>query len=98
MQSTLLQIRFERLTTPRQICLMKGHVALVLLQEKRDINVQSYLSKILDQVNKLNTDENKLPVLRIMVEILEKMCTKENMFAVGTYTIVGKIIFAIFCT
>lgn len=72
---------------------MKGHVALVLLQVKREINVQSYLTKILDQVNRLNSDENKLPVLRVLVEILENMCTKENIFSIGTFTIIGKIAF-----
>lgn len=69
---------------------MKGHVALILLQVKRNINVQSYLGKILDQVNKLSTDENKLSVLRVLTEILEKMCTKDNLFSVGTYIIIGE--------
>lgn len=98
LQSTLLQIRLERLPVSRQVILIKGHVALILLQEKRDINVQSYLGKILDQVNKLSSDENKLPVLRVLIEILENICTKDNLFSVGTYMIIGEYLLSLSCS
>lgn len=54
------------------------------------MNTQNYVSRLLEQINKLNSDENKLPVLRIMIEALERICQKSDVFSNDEYMILGK--------
>lgn len=65
-------------------------MALLILYSKQEVNTQNYVHRLLEQVNKLNSDESKLPVLRIMVEALERILDKPDFFALDEYLLFGK--------
>lgn len=90
LHSILLQLKLEKLLTARQCCLIKGHMALLILYSKQEVNTQNYVTRLLEQVNKLNTDEHKLPVLRIMIEAVERIFDKPDFFALDEYLLFGK--------
>lgn len=74
---------------PRQCCLIKGHMAMLILYSEQEINVQNYVNRLLEQLNKLNSDESKLPVLRIMIEALERIFAKSDIFSNDEYLLFG---------
>lgn len=93
LHSIALQLRLEKLSAPRQCCLMKGHMALLKIYSDQEMNMQNYVIRLLEQVNKLNSDENKLPVLRIMIDGLESIYSRSNIFALDEYMLFGEILF-----
>lgn len=90
MHSILLQMRLEKLLAPRQNCLIKGHMALLILYSQQKVNTQNYVGRLLEQINKLNSDEKKLPILRIMVDGLERIFEIPDIFAHDEYRILGE--------
>lgn len=74
---------------PRQLCVVKGHMALLLLQAGKQIGIQGYVIRLLEQLNKLTMDENKLPVLRIIADGLDPMFAKQDIFELGEYIFIG---------
>lgn len=90
LQNFLLQLRLEKLPAPRQSCVIKGHMSFLILNLEQELNIQMYSNRILEQVNKLNLDEHKLPILRIMIDALEKICdTNSNIFEFGSFVLIG---------
>lgn len=65
-------------------------MALLILYSKQEVNAQNYVTRLLEQVSKLNTDEHKLPVLRIMIEAVERIFDKSDFFALDEYLLFGK--------
>lgn len=65
-------------------------MALLILYSKQEVNTQNYVTRLLEQVNKLNTDEHKLPVLRLMIEAVERIFEKPDFFALDEYLLFGK--------
>lgn len=92
LHTIMLQMRLEKLLPPRQSCLMKGHMALLIVYSRQEVNTKNYVSRLLEQVNKLNSDESKLPVVRIIVDALERIYDKPNIFANDEYLLFGKIL------
>lgn len=86
----LLQLRLEKLSAPRQSCVMKGHMALLILFANQEENVKNYAGRLLEQVTKLISDENKLPILRIMIDALERIYDKSDIFALDEYILLGE--------
>lgn len=91
LQSILLKLRLEKLLSARQSCLIKGHMALLILYSEQEVNIQNYANRVLEQVNKLNSDESKLPVLRIMIDAVERIFDKPDFFALDEYLLFGKL-------
>lgn len=89
LSSILLQLRLEKIPPPRQCVLIKGHMALLIIHSDQEVNTQNYLNRLLEQVNKLNSNESKLPVLRIMVDALERILKKPDIFAFDEYLLFG---------
>lgn len=90
LHTVLLKLKLEKLLAPRQCCLIKGHMALLILCTKHGLNVQNYMNRLLEQVNKLNSDESKLPVLRIMVDAFDSILDKTDIFVNEEYLFFGK--------
>lgn len=65
-------------------------MALLILYSQQDVNTQNYVSRFLEQINKFNSDENKLPVLRIMIDALERICQRSDIFSNDEYMIFGE--------
>lgn len=55
-------------------------MALLILYAEHGLNAQNCINRLLEQVNKLNSDESKLPVLRIMVDAFESILNKTDIF------------------
>lgn len=93
LNSILLQLKLEKLLPSRQCCLIKGHMALLIVYTEQEVNTQNYMNRLLEQVNKLIPDESKLPVLRIMIEALGLIFAKSDIFALDEYLLFGMITF-----
>lgn len=89
MQNILLQMRLEKLAIPRQLCIVKGHMALLILQAEKHISIHGYVIRLLEQLNKLPMDENKLPILRIIADALDPLFAKPDIFELGEYIFIG---------
>lgn len=83
-------MRLEKLTMPRQLCVIKGHMALLILHAGKQISIHGYVIRLLEQLNKLTMDENKLPILRIIADALDPLFVKGNIFELGEYIFIGK--------
>lgn len=64
-------------------------MALLIVYSEQEVNTQNYVNRLLEQVNKLNSDESKLPILRIMVDALERIFAKQDIFALDEYLLFG---------
>lgn len=82
-------MRLEKLALPRQLCVVKGHMAMVLLQAEKQIGIQAYVIGLLKQLNKLTMDENKLPIMRIIADALDPLFVKQDIFELGEYIFIG---------
>lgn len=89
LHTVLLKLKLEKLLAPRQCCLIKGHMALLILYTEQGLNTQNYINRMLEQVNKLNSDESKLPVLRVMVDACERIFNKSDIFINEEYLLFG---------
>lgn len=89
LQNILLCLRLERLPAPRQSCLMKGHMSMVLLGMHQEYVTSNYVARILDQVSKVGSAEAKLPMLRLMAGTLEYICDKRQFLEYGGLTLMG---------
>lgn len=89
LHTVLLKLKLEKLLAPRQCCLIKGHMALLILYTEQGLNAQNCINRLLEQVNKLNSDESKLPVLRIMVDAFESLFNKSDIFLNEEYLFFG---------
>lgn len=67
-------------------------MSLLILYSQQKVNTQNYVSRLLEQINKLNSDEKKLPILRIMVDGLERIFEISDIFANDEYRILGMAI------
>lgn len=90
LHTVLLKLKMEKLLAPRQCCLIKGHMALLILYTEQGLNVQNCINRLLEQVNKLNADESKLPVLRTMVDTFDSILNKSDIFINGNYLFFGE--------
>lgn len=82
-------MRLEKLAMPRQLCVVKGHMAMLLLQVEKHIGIQAYVIRLLEQLNKLTKDENKLPIMRIIADALDPLFVKKDIFELGQYIFIG---------
>lgn len=64
-------------------------MAMLILYTEHDQNAQNCINRLLEQVNKLNSDESKLPVLRIMVDAFEGILSKPDIFLNEEYLFFG---------
>lgn len=64
-------------------------MALLILYSEQEVHMHSYVSRLLEQVNKMSCDESKLPSLRIMVDALERIYAKSDIFAYDEYMLLG---------
>lgn len=62
---------------------------MLLLYSEHEVNINVYVSRLLEQVNNLSSGETKLPVLRIMFDALERICEKHDIFECGAFTLIG---------
>lgn len=90
LQNILLRMRMEHLNPPRQICLAKGHVAMLILLVEQRINIQGYLLRFLEQINAFNTNDSKLPVMKVLFDGMERLFSRENYFEYGEYLLLGE--------
>lgn len=64
---------------------------MLIVYSQQEINAHNYVNRLLEQVNKLNSDESKMPVVRIMVDALERIYDKPDIFANDEYLLFGNI-------
>lgn len=88
-QNILLMLRFDKLTSSRQTCLMKGHLSMIILGLEQEYEIKTYINRVLDQVNKITAIETKLPLLRLLASTLEHICDKPDLLECGGLTLIG---------
>lgn len=64
---------------------------MLIVYSQQEINAHNHVNRLLEQVNKLNSDESKMPVVRIMVDALERIYDKPDIFANDEYLLFGNI-------
>lgn len=89
LQNILLMLRLEKLSSARRLCTMKGHMALLLILSQKDVKVDNYISRILEQVRKLSADDNRLQLLRIMSDGCDLIFIRDNIFEHGEFHLIG---------
>lgn len=82
-------MRLEKLQPARQTCLTKGHVALLILHSNENLDIHGYVLRFMEQVHAINSDENKLPILKILIDGAETLFQKNNPFECGEYLLLG---------
>lgn len=70
--------------------MMKGHVAMLILHVDQRIAIHSYLQRLLDQITAIPVVENKLTVMKILFEGLERLLIRDEYFECGQYLLIGK--------
>lgn len=63
---------------------------MLIVYSEQGVNAQNYTNRLLEQVNRLNMDESKLPILRIMIESIDRIFDKTDIFALDEYLLFGK--------
>ncbi|XP_055379869.1 protein MMS22-like [Condylostylus longicornis] len=81
----LLLIQLDKISLNRQICIMKGHVALMILYVENFMDLSDYIKKILEQLNSIKNDIN---ICKILSEGLCEILKKSENFDNGEYLLV----------
>lgn len=89
-------MRLEKLPAPRQNCLMKGHMSMVLLALKQESSTTNYTNRIIEQLTKISSIEQKLPLLRHMAGTLEYICENVDYLDYGGLSLIGNIFYSHF--
>lgn len=89
MQNILLMLRLEKLTPPRQLCAVKGHMAMISLFAQNRIDSHGYIIRFFEQINKLAVDENKSRALRIVADSCEHILDRPDIFECGEFILIG---------
>lgn len=93
LQNILLQLRLDRIPAARQQCMMRGHVAMLILHIDQRIAIQSYLLRLLDQAMAIGSTEQKLATMKILFEGLERLLSHDDYFECGEYLLIGMACF-----
>lgn len=71
----------------------KGHVALLILYSDQRIAMHSYLLRFLDQISAINVNENKLSVMKIVFDGLDRIIlVRDDYFECGEHLLIGNSI------
>ena len=92
LQNILLQARLEKLTHPRQTCLTKGHMAMLVLFTEQEQPVHGYIGRFLEQLNAIAADENKLSIMRIIVDGVEQLFARTDAAQFGEHLLLGEFL------
>lgn len=63
-------------------------MALLILHTEQQIGIQSYVIRLLEQVTRLSSDENKLAILKIMAQACEQLFMKQDIFDLGEFILI----------
>lgn len=88
-QNILMQISLLKLSATRQIALVRGHVALIILFNEKKVNVSTYVQKILEQINSIHLDEGYFPVLKILADGFYEIFSNSECFQLGEHVLLG---------
>lgn len=67
----------------------KGHVAMLILYSDQRIGIHSYLLRFLDQISAINSNENKLAVMKILFDGLDRILIRDDYFECGEHLLIG---------
>lgn len=82
-------LKLEKLQIQRQTCAVKGHLALIFLFTQDRIDANAYITRMLEQIQKIPIDDNKLKIFRIMAESCEPLLNRQDIFECGEFTMIG---------
>lgn len=68
----------------------KGHVALLIMHVDQRISIHSYLIRFLDQISAIGVAENKLAVMKVLFEGLDRLLMHDDYFECGEHLLVGE--------
>lgn len=85
----MLQIRMDRLSPSRQICIAKGHVAMLILHSDQRVSIHGYIVRFLDQVSVIGANDNKLSVMKVLFDALNRFFIRDDYFECGEYLLAG---------
>lgn len=68
---------------------MKGHLSMIILGLEQAYDMNNYINRILDQVNKITSIETKMPLLRLLASALDHICDKPDLLECGGLTLIG---------
>lgn len=69
---------------------------MVLLALKQESNTTNYTNRIIEQLTKISSIEQKLPLLRHMAGTLEHICENVDYLDRGGLSLIGNILFSYF--
>lgn len=89
LQNILLMLRLEKLPAQRQACVVKGHMALIMLITESRLDASAYIVRMLEQINRLPVDENKTKALRVIADACESLLSRPDIFECGEFALIG---------
>lgn len=78
-----------RLTTNRQIALLRGHISLLILFTEKHLNISSYTTKILEQLTTIHLDESYGQALKMLADGMLEIFANTASFELGEYVLLG---------
>lgn len=91
LQTILLQMTLSKLPTNRQVTLVRGHVALIVLFSRHQIPTGPYIAKLLEQLGAINQDRVCLVTSKILVDGFVDIFSNSLSFSLGQQLLIGKI-------
>lgn len=88
----MLQLRLDRLSPTRQICAAKGHVAMLILHSDQRVSIKSYVIRFIDQISAIGANDNKLSVMKVLFDALDRLFIQDDYFECGEHLLIGKFI------
>lgn len=91
LQNIILMLRLEKLPAQRQACVVKGHMALIMLTTESRLDASAYIVRLLEQINRLPADENKTKALRVIADACESLLSRPDIFECGEFALIGML-------
>lgn len=88
-QNILMQISLGKLSATRQIALVRGHVALIVLFTEKNLNISTYVQKIIEQINYIHLDEGYYPTMKILADGFLEIFSNSESYQLGQHLLLG---------
>lgn len=83
----------SKLPTNRQVTLVKGHVALIVLFIRNQIHAGQYIAKLLEQMGSIHKENVYSATSKILADGFIDVFTNSQSFGLGHDLLIGKLFF-----
>lgn len=80
----------SKLPTNRQVTLVRGHVALIVLFSRNQIPTGPYIAKLLEQLAAINQERVCLVTSKILADGFVDIFSSSQSFGMGQQLLIGK--------